>query len=303
MDRIVTTIIDKELCNGCGLCITVCPAETLTMRNDKATVTGEESLGCGHCEAVCPTGAIRVEAIDQRALYFSSFHAEDRWLPYGKFDTARLVQLMRSRRSCRNFTDRPVDRELLQDLVKVGITAPSGSNCQLWTFTILPDRPAVLRLAEGVADFYERLNRMAEKGYLRYLLKLMGKGELDWYYRNYYQSVREGLAERARTGRDRLFHGATAAIIVGAAPGASCPVEDALLATQNILLAAHSMGIGTCLIGFAVSAMKKDAALRTLMGIPEAETVCAVIALGHPAEKYMRCAGRKKPVVRYAGPA
>ena len=39
---------------------------------------------------------------------------------------------------------------------------------------------------------------------------------------------------------------------VATAPGASSPKEDALLASQNILLAAHAMGLGTCLIGFAV---------------------------------------------------
>ena len=57
---------------------------------------------------------------------------------------------------------------------------------------------------------------------------------------------------------DRLFHGAAAAILVTGRRQASCPAEDALLATQNILLAAHAMGLGSCLIGFAVEAMRRD---------------------------------------------
>jgi nitroreductase len=70
-------------------------------------------------------------------------------------------------------------------------------------------------------------------------------------------------------------------------------VEDALLATQNILLAAHAMGLGTCLIGFAVAAMERDPAIARFLGIPANEDVHAVIALGHPDETYLRIAGRK----------
>lgn len=60
----VTTIVDPDLCTGCGLCIRVCPAGTLSMVNGKALVTGEHSLSCGHCQAVCPVGAVTVSAID-----------------------------------------------------------------------------------------------------------------------------------------------------------------------------------------------------------------------------------------------
>ena len=90
-----------------------------------------------------------------------------------------------------------------------------------------------------------------------------------------------------------------AAIVVGMKTGASCPAEDALLATQNILLAAHSMGLGSCLIGFAVSAIKEAPELKSALGIPTEETVYAVIALGYPNESYETVAGRKKPEIRF----
>jgi len=88
--------------------------------------------------------------------------------------------------------------------------------------------------------------------------------------------------------------------VVGSAPGGSCPAEDALLAAQNILLAAHALGLGTCLIGFAVSAMRKDRRIQLLLKIPREESVHAVIAVGHPAVTYQRPAGRKKAVLRFA---
>jgi len=300
IDRSVTTVIDKELCIGCGLCVTVCPLDTISIQDGKAAVTGKESLSCGHCSAACPEGAITVKANSGKAqLAYRTFKEDKKWLKHGDFDTSQLVRLMRSRRSCRNYKEKPVERNILEDLVKIGITAPSGTNSQGWTFTILPYRDSVLSLANQIARYFKKLNNMAEKSHLRLFMKLMGNNELDFYYKNYYETVKETLSQWYDTGRDRLFHGATSAIIVGYSPGAACPSEDALLATQNILLGAHSMGLGSCLIGFAVSAIKRDPKIKLTVGIPAEEKVYAVIALGWPDEKYYGLAGRKQAVIRY----
>ncbi len=299
MDRTVTTVIETGKCIGCGLCVEVCPYGTISMEGEKAVVSGDRSMSCGHCAAVCPVDAIRVNSIDKESSRFATFTADDTWLPHGEYDTIQLVRLMGSRRSCRNYRDMPVNRALLDDLVKIGVTAPSGTNSQLWTFTLLPTRKAVLNLGARVAAFFKKLNRMSEKRSLRYFLKLIGKPDLDEYFHEYHDSVEEALAEWKTSGIDRLFHGATAAMVIGSKPGASCPGEDALLATQNILLAAHSLGLGSCLIGFAVEAMKRDATIKRFLGIPDDEKVYSVIALGYPDEKYRRTAGRKKYTQRY----
>lgn len=291
--------IDGELCDGCGMCVPVCPTGTISLVEGKAAVSGEESFSCGHCEAVCPQEAIHVVAIDEEMSQYKTFIMEKQWLPPGKYSTSGLVQLMASRRSCRCYTNQPVDRAMLEDLVKIGITAPSGTNSQSWTFTILPTRKAVTSFAGHIASYFGRLNTAAENTMLRSFLKLIGKGELDAYYHDYYRKVKEALNEWRGSGKDRLLHGSTAAIIVGSKPGASCPSEDALLATQNILLAAHSMGLGSCLIGFAVTAMKRDLSIQQRIGIPPEEGIHAVVALGHPDEVYQRVAGRKKVTPRY----
>ncbi len=294
----VTTTIDHDLCTGCGLCVQVCPVKTLSIRNGKAEVTGSESLNCGHCQAICPVGAVKVSAIDEAMSQFINFTPGNKWLQYGDYDTAQLVRLMASSRSCRNFIEKPVERSILEDLVKVGCTAPSGTNCQLWTFTILPTRKAVMDLGKGIRSFYIKLNALAKNRLLRMFLKLIGKPELDTYYREYYGSVKEGLEEFDRTGVDRLFHGAPAVIVVGCKSKATLPKEDALLASQNILLAAHSMGLGSCLIGMAVEPMKRDPKIQNAIGVPNDEKVYSVIGLGYPDEVYQLTAGRKKAVMR-----
>ena len=240
-----------------------------------------------------------MEGIDRDSLKFNTFAIENRWLPFGEFDTAELVQLMASRRSCRNFDERTVDRTILEDLVKIGTTAPSGSNCQNWTFTILPTRTAVMQFGNAILGFFKRINKIAEKRLLCRLLKIVGKPQLDNYYRDHYPSVQESIADWEQGGRDRLFHGATAVILVGSKPGASCPREDALLATQNIVLAAHAMGLGTCLIGYAVEALRNGPVIKKALRIPKEEAVYAVVALGYPAEKYQKLTGRKKVVPRF----
>jgi nitroreductase/ferredoxin len=294
----VSTLIDPERCTGCGLCVRVCPAGTLSMREGRAVVSGSRSLDCGHCEAVCPAGAVRVEALAAKAAAFETFRTEETWLPPGRFDAGLLLQLMRSRRSCRNYIEQPVARELLADLIRAGITAPSGTNSQKWTFTVLGSREEVVALGDRVAVFFERLNRLAARPLVRLFSRLFGGDALGRYHRDHYRTTAAALRAWREEGRDQLFHGATAAILVGSRPGASCPAEDALLATQNILLAAHAVGLGSCLIGFVVEAMKRDAAIKEAVAIPACEPVYAVIALGWPDERYQRVSGRKWPLVR-----
>lgn len=297
--RRVKTAIDREKCIGCCACVAVCPMDTISIENGKASITGHESLSCGHCVAACPVGAVKVDGIDEQTLKFNTFQMEKSWIPHGDFPISNLVRVIASRRSCRNFSERPVDKGMLEDLVKIGIMAPSGTNSQSWAFTVLTTRRAVVDLAERVAAFYKKVNKRAEIPWLRKLFALFGMPELEKYYLEYYRTVEEALLKWERNGVDLLFHGATAAIVVSCKHEASCPAEDALLATQNILIGAHCLGLGSCLIGFASEAIKRDPSIKRALEIPDDEEVYAVIALGYPSERYVSIVGRKKPVIRF----
>jgi nitroreductase/NAD-dependent dihydropyrimidine dehydrogenase PreA subunit len=298
MANAILPTFTPERCNGCGLCIRVCPADVLSIADGQAIVSGTGCIQCGHCIGVCPEQAVQVQGV-KAGLEFASFDENEEWLDWGKGNVAELVRLMRSRRSCRNYKGAEVPRPWLEDLVKIGITAPSGSNSQKWTFTVLATRREVVALGAGMASFFKRLNLLAASKFARLYSRLFSSDELGNYFRRQYDTVRQGLIAWEEEERDILFHGATAAIIIGSAPGGSCPKEDALMAAQNILLAAHAMGLGTCMIGYAVEALNRDAKLKELIAVPAEEAVHAVIVLGYPAERYCRMAGRKEVHPRF----
>ena len=299
LDRKIKIQIDPEVCDGCGQCVIVCPSETISIKNKTAKVTGNESLMCGHCIAACPKEAISLKESEFDNINFDTFAYENKWMKHGEFNTSDLVRLMLSRRSCRNFKNKNIEKNILEDLIKIGTTAPSGSNCQNWTFTIIPTKKEVVQLAEKVGLFFRKLNKLSENTFLRKGMALMGKKKLEFYYKNHYESVKESI-ERYETEKiDRLFHGATAIIMVGGSKKSTCPSEDALLATQNILLGAHTMGLGTCLIGFAVNAIANDPTLKSDLGIQKDEKTYSVIALGYPSEKYRKLIVRKKVIPKY----
>lgn len=285
--------INQDLCNGCGMCREVCPHRLLQVEADLASVVAGDCMECGHCQAVCPQGAIGVATISAGFELRSIGNTLEVVQP-GSYDCDSLVQLMRSRRSCRNYASENVPLDFLEDLVKVGTTAPSGTNSQSWEFVILPERSDVEVLGGLTADFYRKLNEQAANPIYRFLALLLAGDKLGRYYRNYYRSVAEALREWDEDGVDRLFHGATAAILVTGKKMASCPGEDALLATQNILLAAHALGLGSCLIGFVVEAMRRKPLIKRLVGIPADEEIYSVIALGYPAIRYSKVAGRRE---------
>ncbi len=284
-------IIDQHKCTGCGVCVTICPYRVISLKDGVAEHSGVPCFLCDHCRAVCPQGAIATAL--QNALGLVTMEENSEVIGPGTSNGPALVALMRSRRSCRRYQEKIVPLAMLLDLVKIGTTAPSGTNSQGWNFAILPGRDDILVLGSMVSDYFRKLNRLAANPLLRGMAKIFAGDSLGRYYRNYFSSVAEALQQWDEEGTDRLFHGATAAILVTGKKTASCPAEDALLATQNILLAAHAMGLGSCLIGFAVEAMRRDRAIKKKMEIPEDQNIYSVIALGFPAVAYLHHAGRR----------
>ena len=97
--------------------------------------------------------------------------------------------------------------------------------------------------------------------------------------------VKNQLARAAAYGR--FLAQAPVAIAVVIDPRASNhPVEDGAAATQNMLLAAHALGLGTCWIGSYLSDYEERA--KQILGIPGERRLLSLISLGYPAESPRR---------------
>ncbi len=58
MDTSVLPVVDASLCDLCGDCVDVCPAEALSIRGGSLVINGRRCRYCGDCEDVCPKGAV-----------------------------------------------------------------------------------------------------------------------------------------------------------------------------------------------------------------------------------------------------
>ena len=290
--------IDYKKCNNCGLCIKACVTDSLYFENGKVVFCKESCFNCGHCISACPQKAISHSLLSDPVSSFNTFIIKKNWLPYGKFEIEKLASLMLSRRSVRNYQDKKIDIDVLNDLINLAIYAPSAKNIQPWNFLIIPTREKVENFALKILDYFKKLNSLAENVFLRAGLSFLGKKELSEYYDKHYFSIKNGIKKFEEEKKDLLFHSAPAVIIISADKTERFGKDDVLLATQNILLAAHAIGLGSCLIGFAVEALKKEKKLMKFLEIPANHMVYSVIALGYPEEPYHELTGRKPVSVR-----
>ncbi len=71
-----------------------------------------------------------------------------------------ILKAIKSRRSIREFSDRPVTHDLLKQIVTAGIWAPSGLNNQPWRFVLVSDKSIKSRLAD-LTRYSHVVNRAA----------------------------------------------------------------------------------------------------------------------------------------------
>jgi len=175
---------------------------------------------------------------------------------------------IKTRRSVRKYQKRPVPKELISEVLEAAGWAPSAHNAQPWRFIVLVDPQVKRRLAEAMANAWAadmardlvsfepetvrlRVERFATAPTLVLACLSM-----------------EGMAkfpdrERQRCERDLAMQSLAAAL-------------------QNLLLAAHSLGLGAC--WFSAPAFCKET-VRGILGIPDEVEPEALIAIGYPAEE------------------
>jgi nitroreductase len=95
-----------------------------------------------------------------------------------------------------------------------------------------------------------------------------------------------------------FYHAPALVLISGSGPGPWI-AEDVAMAAENLMLAAHAAGLGTCWIGFAQSFLATPEG-KALLGLPEAWVPVAPIIVGHP-RSWPAPVPRKAPEIRWVG--
>lgn len=109
--------VSEELCTGCGICITECCVDAISMEDDTAVIDEEECIRCGVCHDVCPTEAVRHdrERIPQEVA--SNMAWVEELLHHEYYSTDRLEQKHLIERLLRHFAkDRDVAEKTVEQL-------------------------------------------------------------------------------------------------------------------------------------------------------------------------------------------
>ncbi len=99
--------------------------------------------------------------------------------------------------------------------------------------------------------------------------------------------LEEGVRKAEKNPQMRVFHGAPVVIMVSGHTENHWNQIDCGLATENLLLAAHSLGLGTCVVGFVMRYLNQPYAAETLekLRLPEGFNPLYAITVGYPDEE------------------
>jgi nitroreductase len=147
------------------------------------------------------------------------------------------------RRSIRAYENQQIPRDVLELLVKAGKYAASGANAQAWHFTVVQNRDVINRITET--------------------LKASSR----------HPDIPEFFTEKVTKPEYTVNYGAPAFIIISGNAEISTVINDCSLAAGNIMLAAHSLKLGSCWIN----------QLGIVCGVPEKYKVYASVCVGYPA--------------------
>ncbi|HEY1411117.1 MAG TPA: nitroreductase family protein [Rhodopila sp.] len=164
-----------------------------------------------------------------------------------------LTQASHGRRATRAYTQSPVAKPVLEQIIAAAIQAPGAVNAQSWDLTVIRSAALLDRISD------------ASKAYA---LTAMAPGTLPPH-----------LRERLEDPDFHIFYHAPALIVIAARSGAWA-VEDATLAAENLILAAHGRGLGTCWIGFAQRWLETSDGKRAIE-VPEDFQPVAPIIVGY----------------------
>lgn len=161
------------------------------------------------------------------------------------------METIRTRRSVRKFSDRPVEQEKLQVIMEAVQTAPSWANMQCWRFIIVTN-PAV---REKISELSYVEAFFAPRGY------------------------KTNPAQKALADAPVVIVACADPTQSGDLHGQHYYMADLGIASENMMLAAHNLGLGSVFVG-----VFDEEALGELLEIPPEIRIVGLFPLGYPEE-------------------
>ena len=156
-----------------------------------------------------------------------------------------VFEAIKWRRSVRKFAPKKIEREKIVKILEAARLAPSSSNRQAWHFVVIDDQSIIEQIPKQVA--------------------LGTKAIIPW--------LKDAPVVIAGCYTKAVTH------IIGQLFGHENYLVDVSIAMSHIALAATTLGIGTCFIGWF-----NETKLKALLGIPPHYRVAVLLALGYPAD-------------------
>ena len=198
-------------------------------------------------------------------------------------ETERVIL---SRRSVRNFKKEQVPEGYINRILEAGRFAPSAGNSQPWKFVVIRDADMINDLTDDVVRRCQLARSLLDyrrpgKRWLKPLADLAIRIKP-----NDLHPVPFGAVCLIAEGRLGLYHGApTVIMIFKDVRGVSNPDIDCGIAGQNMALAAHSLGLGTCWVGFTKMAFMFGNTWKKRLGIHYPYKFASSLAVGWPIGK------------------
>jgi nitroreductase len=153
---------------------------------------------------------------------------------------------------------------------------------------VIQEKELIRDLSNRTAIFYGNLHKMLSAPGVHlppWLQKHMRGFRLNWEY--YLQ------------GKDRIFRNAPALLLIHAPAENPSSAQNCHLAMAHIMLQAHAMGLGTCIIGYFITAAERDPAIIERLDMPQQNKIFTCCTVGYPGLTFRKLVQRKPPAVRW----
>jgi nitroreductase/NAD-dependent dihydropyrimidine dehydrogenase PreA subunit len=293
MEKSVKNLIDQQKCTQCKLCIEVCPCNIIGLdENNEVNFIQEKEaicIKCGQCMAICRSSACYVNDL-------SYVNYND--MPKAGIHHKDFMDFLSTRRSTRNYSNKPVPKEVLDQVVESVSYAPFGAAPEKMHITIINNRKKIEESLQHISDFLDNIIKWMENPVASYIVKR--KSGIEQF-----NTIRNHIYPIAKTGNydlekgDRISRGGPVIMIFHADKTAEAHTDNSLIYSTYAMLAAHSLGLGSCMNGIVPAAINKLPKLKELFGIPECHEARISITLGYPKYKYKRTIKRLEHKTHY----